>query len=83
MFYIYHGEDCDHEEEKIHGMNEEPTYNCPKCGAIMKRMIFGGSGVIYKGVGWPRKNTGLDPKMTRSVIKELKGPKFLKKCIKN
>jgi putative FmdB family regulatory protein len=82
MFYEYRCIECDYEEEKTHGMMEEPIYNCPKCDAVMKRIIFGGSGVHYKGVGWPRKGTGLDPKPKRYGIKELRGPAFLKKAIR-
>ena len=83
MYYYYSCNKCGAEEEKTHGMNDTPIYNCPKCGAIMKRLIFGGSGTHYKGVGWSSNNTALSPKPTRYAVKELRGPKFLSRAIRN
>ena len=55
MFYDYICEECDIVEEHTHGMTEDPTINCPKCGKQMKKVIYGGSGVIFKGSGWAGK----------------------------
>ena len=57
MFYDYICEDCNVVEEQSHGMTETPIINCPKCGKQMKRIIYGGSGVIFKGSGWAGKNS--------------------------
>jgi predicted nucleic acid-binding Zn ribbon protein len=81
MIYTYYCEKCEKENDFFHGMNETPTFVC-ECGSVMKKKITGGCGVIYKGVGWPRKGTGTSPKPKRYIQHELVGPKFLRNAIK-
>lgn len=38
--------------EFIQGMNDKPLTSCPDTGQPVKRIISGGSGVVYKGTGW-------------------------------
>jgi putative FmdB family regulatory protein len=38
--------------EFFQGMNDAPLETCPETGQKVKRLISGGSGVIYKGDGW-------------------------------
>ena len=38
--------------EYFQGMNDEPLTTCPDTGQPVKRIISGGSGVVYKGSGW-------------------------------
>jgi predicted nucleic acid-binding Zn ribbon protein len=85
MFYEYECPLCGKIEECIHGMNENPEIYCENNHEkiLMKRLITGGNGVIYKGVGWPRKGTGTAPKPQHFKVKELHGPKFLKKAIRH
>jgi predicted nucleic acid-binding Zn ribbon protein len=33
-------------------MSDEPVRLCPRCGKDVRRLIFGGSGVIFKGSGF-------------------------------
>jgi len=33
-------------------MNDPPLKECPKCGKEVRRLIFGGAGVIFKGPGF-------------------------------
>jgi predicted nucleic acid-binding Zn ribbon protein len=33
-------------------MTEDPVYNCPVCGAEMKRLIGAGAGPLFKGTGF-------------------------------
>jgi len=33
-------------------MSEEPVKNCPECGKDVRRIIFGGAGIIFKGSGF-------------------------------
>ena len=33
-------------------MSDPPLKDCPKCGSEVRRLIFGGSGVIFKGSGF-------------------------------
>jgi hypothetical protein len=48
----------------------------------MKRIIYGGAGTHFKGIGWAFNNTATNPSMKRYKVHELHGPAFLKKCIK-
>lgn len=68
MTYIYVCDPCKIKYEKTHGMNETPTYKCKKCHKKLRRVITGGSGVIYRGDGWSHagkkdKNYNRDRKM--------------------
>lgn len=38
--------------EVFQSMNDDALTNCPETGQPAKRMITGGSGVVYKGSGW-------------------------------
>lgn len=38
--------------EAIQKMSESPLTLCPTTGQKVKRLISGGSGVVYKGEGW-------------------------------
>jgi predicted nucleic acid-binding Zn ribbon protein len=33
-------------------MSDPPVQNCPECGKEVRRLIFGGAGVIFKGSGF-------------------------------
>jgi putative FmdB family regulatory protein len=43
---------CGHEFEEFRKMSDAPATRCPKCGGKVKRVISGGSGVIFKGSGF-------------------------------
>jgi len=38
--------------EFFQGMSDKPLETCPDTGQKVKRMISGGSGVVYKGTGF-------------------------------
>jgi putative FmdB family regulatory protein len=38
--------------EVIQNMSDNALTHCPETGLSAKRMITGGSGVVYKGSGW-------------------------------
>lgn len=62
MFYDYKCKKCKKIKKNIrHGMLEKPEIFC-ECGETMIKIITGGSGIHYKGMGWPRKGTGLHSK---------------------
>jgi len=49
-------------------MSEPPIKDCPKCGKEVRRLIFGGTGVIFKGSGFYVTDKG------KSTVKaEVKG----------
>ena len=57
---------CGKIAEVIHGMTSSPEVVCEACGRRMKRMIGGGSGIIFKGTGYYctdfRSKSGTPPK---------------------
>lgn len=64
--YEYECSSCGHTFEAFQSMSEAPLSSCPECGKAVKRLIFGGTGVIFKGSGFyvndSRKNSPPGPK---------------------
>ena len=59
--YEYECGDCGHSFEAFQAMSDEPLKTCPECGKEVRRLIFGGAGVIFKGSGFyvtDRKGSG-------------------------
>ncbi|MDX9784118.1 MAG: zinc ribbon domain-containing protein [Spirochaetia bacterium] len=50
--YEYECRDCHYNFEKFQAMSDEPVKICPECGGQVRRMIGGGSGIIFKGSGF-------------------------------
>jgi putative FmdB family regulatory protein len=50
--YEYECKECSHNFEVFQAMSDEPLKICPKCGKEVRRLIFGGAGVIFKGSGF-------------------------------
>jgi putative FmdB family regulatory protein len=50
--YGYECTHCGHSFEAFQKINDSPLENCPKCGKKVKRLIGGGSGIIFKGSGF-------------------------------
>lgn len=50
--YEYECRECGHSFETVQNMSDEPLKDCPRCGKSVRRLIFGGSGVIFKGSGF-------------------------------
>jgi len=50
--YEYECKDCGHSFEVFQAMSDPPLKDCPECGKEIRRLIFGGSGVIFKGSGF-------------------------------
>ena len=50
--YRYKCDKCGHEFEKFQSMKDKPLSECPECGGAVRRLISGGSGVIFKGSGF-------------------------------
>jgi len=47
-------------------MNDQPLKECPKCGNEVRRLIFGGAGVIFKGSGFYITDKGKGTSETNS-----------------
>ena len=50
--YEYECKSCSHSFEIFQAMSEQPIKDCPECGKEVRRLIFGGAGVIFKGSGF-------------------------------
>ncbi len=50
--YDYECTECGHEFEHFQAMSDDPLKNCPQCGGRLRRLIGGGTGVIFKGSGF-------------------------------
>jgi len=50
--YEYECKSCSHSFEVFQSMSDSPLTTCPECGSEVRRLIFGGAGVIFKGSGF-------------------------------
>ena len=50
--YNYYCSDCDTHFSYFQKMSESPISNCENCGGKVKRLITGGTGLIFKGSGF-------------------------------
>lgn len=90
MRYDYCCAECGKIEEKWHSIKEDPEYFCEDHDepVLMKRVITGGAGTIYRGQGWASKNnaTAGEPKKitTKALVGKPRTPdprKTLKKMM--
>ncbi|MDR0449786.1 MAG: zinc ribbon domain-containing protein [Treponema sp.] len=50
--YSYECKSCGHNFDVFQSMSEEPVKICPECGKEVRRLIKGGTGIIFKGSGF-------------------------------
>ena len=50
--YEYECKSCGHNFEAFQSMSDDPLKDCPQCGKEIRRLINGGTGVIFKGSGF-------------------------------
>jgi putative FmdB family regulatory protein len=50
--YEYECKSCGHHFDAFQNIRDEPLKVCPECGKELRRLINGGSGVIFKGGGF-------------------------------
>jgi putative FmdB family regulatory protein len=50
--YEYQCKSCGHAFEAFQSMSDDALKECPECGRELRRIINGGSGVIFKGSGF-------------------------------
>jgi len=50
--YDYECKKCHHVFEVFHAINQIYSKKCPQCNNEVKKMISGGSGLIFKGSGF-------------------------------
>ncbi|MCL2067005.1 MAG: zinc ribbon domain-containing protein [Treponema sp.] len=56
--YEYECKSCSHHFEAFQAISEDPLKTCPQCGMEIRRLIFGGTGVIFKGSGFYTTDKG-------------------------
>ncbi|MDR2135413.1 MAG: zinc ribbon domain-containing protein [Treponema sp.] len=63
--YEYECKTCGHTFDVFQNMSDEPVKICPLCGKEVRRLIHGGTGVIFKGSGFyvtdKNKSSGKTP----------------------
>jgi len=50
--YGYECKSCTHTFDAFQSIKDEPLKTCPKCGKEVRRLINGGTGIIFKGGGF-------------------------------
>lgn len=50
--YDYKCKECDHTFEYFQAMSDAPLELCPQCEGNVRRLVSGGSGLIFKGSGF-------------------------------
>jgi putative FmdB family regulatory protein len=50
--YEYECKSCGHTFDVFQNMSDEPVRVCPECGREVRRLIGGGTGIIFKGSGF-------------------------------
>jgi putative FmdB family regulatory protein len=50
--YEYECKSCGYSFDVFQSMSDEPLTSCPQCGKELRRLINGGSGIIFKGSGF-------------------------------
>jgi putative FmdB family regulatory protein len=50
--YEYECKSCGYTFDVFQNMSDEPVKICPECGKEVRRLIGGGTGIIFKGSGF-------------------------------
>ena len=50
--YDYSCNECGHTFEKFQSMSDTPVKICPLCHGSVRRLVSGGTGIIFKGSGY-------------------------------
>jgi putative FmdB family regulatory protein len=50
--YEYECKSCGHHFDVFQNIKDDPIKTCPECGKEVRRIINGGTGVIFKGGGF-------------------------------
>jgi putative FmdB family regulatory protein len=50
--YEYECKSCGYTFDTFQRMSDAPLTDCPQCGQALRRLINGGSGIIFKGSGF-------------------------------
>ncbi|MCL2721918.1 MAG: zinc ribbon domain-containing protein [Treponema sp.] len=82
--YEYECKSCSHSFETFQAMSDQPLKDCPECGKEIRRIIFGGAGVIFKGSGFyvnDKSKTGSkNAEKTETKTEQNASPSPCKEC---
>ena len=56
--YEYQCKSCKHTFDAFQSMKDDPLKVCPECGKEIRRLINGGTGIIFKGGGFYATDKG-------------------------
>jgi putative FmdB family regulatory protein len=70
--YEYECKSCSHSFEVFQPMSDPPVKDCPLCGSEVRRLIFGGTGVIFKGSGFYVTDKGKSAAKSEGKVSEKK-----------
>ena len=68
--YGYECKSCAHSFDYFQNMKDEPLKVCPKCGKELRRLITGGTGIIFKGNGFYVTDKGAKNSCSGSSVHE-------------
>ena len=72
--YIYKCNDCRQQFSAFQKMSVDPVKDCSQCDGTVRRIISGGSGIIFKGTGFYLTDYGKSgtPKKKESTSTKIK-----------
>ena len=72
--YNYKCNDCGHQFSSFQKMSDNPVKECSQCEGTVRRIISGGSGMIFKGTGFYLTDYGKSgtPKKKESIATKIK-----------
>ena len=75
--YEYECKSCKHSFEAFQSMSDAPLSECPQCKKELRRLINGGSGIIFKGSGFyvtdKNKDSGKKPSIKTNTEGKTEG----------
>jgi putative FmdB family regulatory protein len=72
--YEYECKVCGYTFDVFQNMSDAPVKVCPECGKEVRRLIKGGTGVIFKGSGFYVTDKGKSPGKTPAAPQKDKSP---------
>lgn len=70
--YDYLCKKCNHSFEYFQSMSDSHLKECPKCKGDVRRLVSGGSGLIFKGSGFYLTDYAKKPKSEKKNVSEKK-----------
>lgn len=81
--YDYICTECNNKFERFQSMLDEPIRVCPICGGVVRRIISGGTGLIFKGSGYYITDYKHKSSLPKTVNKPIKSKETKKTKDKN